>query len=68
MYLLTTEKRVGYIGKLARSDQSFLFIFRVENETEIRRFQQKVVVEGLERLFEIIEMVVKHERGTRIQE
>ncbi len=68
MYLITTEERVGYIGKLARNDQKFLYIYQVNNETEIKRFQQKVVVEGLERLFELIEMVVKHERGTRIQE
>lgn len=56
------------MGKLARNDQKFLYIYQVNNETEIKRFQQKVVVEGLERLFEIIEMVVRHERGTRIQE
>lgn len=45
-------------GQLARNDQKFLYIYQVNNETEIKRFQQKVVVEGLERLFEIIEMVV----------
>lgn len=41
MYLITTEKKFGHIGKLARNDQKFLYIYQVNNETEIKRFQQK---------------------------
>ena len=27
MYLITTEKKFGHIGKLARNDQKFLYIY-----------------------------------------
>lgn len=41
MYLITAEKKVGYIGRLTRSEENFLYIFKVENETEIKRFNEK---------------------------
>jgi hypothetical protein len=44
-----------------------LFIFWVENDAEIRRFEKKVVAEDPQRLFEIMEMVIRHENRNGIQ-
>lgn len=67
MYLITPEKRHGFIGELILSNKHSLFIFWVENDAEIRRFEKKFVSEDPHRLFEIMEMVKKHENRNGIQ-
>ena len=67
MYLITPEKRHGFIGELIVNNKHSLFIFWVENDAEIRRFEKKVVAEDPHRLFEIMEMVIRHENRNGIQ-
>lgn len=67
MYLLTPEKRIGFIGELIVNSKYSLFIFWVENDAEIRRFEKKVVTDEPQRLFEIMEMVKRHENRNGIQ-
>lgn len=59
MYVITPEKRHGFIGELITNNKHSLFIFWVENDAEIRRFEKKVVAEDPQRLFEIMEMVIR---------
>lgn len=61
-------KKVGYIGRLTRSDENFLYIFKVENETEIKRFNEKIVVYSVFELLNFIERVCENEKWKRIQE
>lgn len=68
MYLITAEKKVGYIGRLTRSEENFLYIFKVENETEIKRFNEKIVVYSVFELLNFIERVCENEKWKRIQE
>lgn len=67
MYVKTPEKRHGFIGELITNNKHSLFIFWVENDAEIRRFEKKVVAEDPQRLFEIMEMVKRHENRNGIQ-
>lgn len=65
MYLVTAEKKLGCIGKLIKKDKP-LFIFWVENEEQISRFNEFVLAENPQKLFEIIEWETKHESRKRI--
>lgn len=67
MYVITPEKRHGFIGELITNNKHSLFIFWVENDAEIRRFEKKFVSEDPHRLFEIMEMVKRHENRNGIQ-
>lgn len=67
MYLITPEKKHGFIGELIASNKHSLFIFWVENEAEIRRFEKKAIAKDPQRLFEIMEMVIRHENRNGIQ-
>lgn len=67
MYLITPEKRHGYIGELIKNNKQSLFIFWVENDAQIRRFKDGVVLEDQQGLFEVIEMVIRHENRNGIQ-
>lgn len=66
MYLVTAEKKHGCIGELIRSNDKPLFIFWVENDAQIRRFNEFVLSENPQKLFEIIEWETKHESWKRI--
>lgn len=65
MYLVTAEKKLGYIEELIKKDKP-LFIFWVENEEQISRFNEFVLAENPQKLFEIIEWETKHESRKRI--
>lgn len=67
MYVITPEKRHGFIGELISSNKHSLFIFWVENDAQIRRFKKKCVAEDPQRLFEIMEMVIRHENRKRME-
>lgn len=45
MYLVTAEKKHGCIGELIRSNDKSLFIFWVENDAQISRFNEFVLAE-----------------------
>lgn len=52
--MVTAEKKHGCIGELIRSNDKPLFIFWVENDAQIRRFNEFVLAENPQKLFEII--------------
>lgn len=47
---------------MTRSEENFLYVFKVENETEIKRFNEKIVVYSV---FELLNFI---ERIERLQE
>lgn len=66
MYFITKEKRSGSIGELKRNNKQSLFIFQIDNDAEARRFNSGYVAETLEKLFQIIDLVVKNDMWKRI--
>lgn len=60
------RKKHGYIGELIRSNDKPLFIFWIENDAQIRRFNEFVLAENAQKLFEIIEWETKYESWKRI--
>ncbi len=66
MYIITREKKGGSIAELKRNNKQSLFIFRIDNDAEARRFNSGHVAETLEKLFQIIDLVVKNDMWKRI--
>lgn len=66
MYLITPEKKHGYIGELIKNNKTSLFVFWIDNETQLKRFRDGCIAENPQELFEIIDAVVKHENRKRI--
>lgn len=67
MYLITPEKRLGRIGELIKNNKQSLLIFWVENDAQIRRFNEFVLAETPQKLFEIIEWEINYESWKRME-